>query len=105
MTFLTRCLVLGGLAALTLTACPEPRHATRPPQGIRLTCSRPEAAVYVDELLVGRCDQLKRAWIGMAPGAHRLTVKAPGFFARHLDLNIRKGDMQQITATLQPELE
>jgi len=105
VTTFRRSLLLGGLAAALLAGCPEPRHASRPPQGIRLACNRPEAAVYVDELLVGRCDQLRRAWIGMAPGAHRLTVKAPGFFPRHLDLLIRKGDMQQITATLQPELE
>jgi hypothetical protein len=101
-------LLLPGAAAAALAllaACPAPRHTSPPPQGMRVTCSHADATVYVNELLVGRCVELRKAWIGLPVGRHRVLVKLPGHFTRYFDVTLKKGEIRPLDVHLEPELD
>jgi hypothetical protein len=97
-----------GIAALTLAllaACPAPQHTSPPPQGMRIFCSHADATVYVNELLVGRCIELRKAWIGLPIGRHRVLVQLTGHFSRYFDVTLKKGEIRHLDVRLEPELD
>jgi hypothetical protein len=60
------------------------------------------AAIYVDDVLVGTGEELGRLERGLAvaPGKHRIEVLAPGHASKTLEVEVKEGERQQIVVEL-----
>jgi hypothetical protein len=72
---------LGAVPVLVLVAaaCGPGRDAKY--VAMRMTGSPPTATVTVDDHYVGTLDVVGARGVALTPGAHRISVEAPGYFA------------------------
>jgi hypothetical protein len=65
----------------------------------------PESAVvYLDGAFIGTASELARMelGVGLAAGAHRVDVMAPGFESRSIDLTVTAGERKELDVELEP---
>lgn len=78
--------------------------AAAPDMGaLRLRVTPPNAAVYLDGVLLGTGDEFGRLQRGIAvtPGAHRIDVVAPGLTGKTLQVDVGAGKEQELSVTLE----
>ena len=81
---------LGALLAL-MSGCGGAQHPKGPPATLRTVVEPPTATVYVDERFVGAARVLDRNPAALSPGAHRVTIEAPGYFPHDLEVMLAPG--------------
>ncbi len=59
---------------------------------LRVTVEPEEASVYVDDRFVATSRVLAREPLRIRPGAHLLTLTAPGHFPHDMELNLPAGE-------------
>lgn len=62
------------------------------PAVLRVEVVPEDARVSIDDVFVGRARMTAARPKELSPGAHRLTVEAPGFFPHDLDLDLPPGE-------------
>ena len=67
-------------------ATPQPT-----PAGLRILADPPDARVYIDDRFVASAQLLSRRAHTLPPGAHRVTVSAPGYFPHDLQTDLPAG--------------
>lgn len=62
------------------------------PAALRVEVVPDDARVSVDDVFVGRARLTAARPKELAPGSHRLTIEAPGYFPHDLDLELPAGE-------------
>ena len=78
-------------AAALLGACAGAQHPKSRPAELRVVAEPATAIVQVDEHFVGAARVLDKKPAPLAPGHHRVTIEAPGFFPHDLDVDLAPG--------------
>jgi len=61
-----------------------------------------DASVYLDDRFIGKASELDSdGGIGVAPGRHVLIVSRPGYRERRLDVNVSRGETENVEVTLE----
>lgn len=69
------------LAALVLAAaCGAPATPSSATVSLRMRGTPAEATVTIDDQIVGQLDYVAARGVALPPGAHHISVKAPGYF-------------------------
>ena len=63
----------------------------------------PDAGVYIDGRFVGPVGRL-RGGVAIVPGKHRLEVRHDDYFARYVELDLKRADRQHFEIELAPVL-
>jgi hypothetical protein len=68
-----------------------------------LQITPPNAAIYVDNVMVGTGQELARLERGLAvtPGRHRIEVLAPGYESKTITVEVQEGEHQQVVVELE----
>jgi hypothetical protein len=90
------------LASLALGACATLR---RPTASFAVRCNVPEAAVLVDDVLVGRASEWAPPGRPIRPGFHRVELRHPGYFSHYSEVDLPTGGQATVSAELHPLLD
>jgi len=101
-------LVATALAAIALVACarPAPDRPDRVDANdaiVYLTVPVPDAALWVDGVLVGPVADLKRGF-AVEPGRHRLELHHDAYFSHYQELDLGPAQRLRLTIALAPQL-
>jgi hypothetical protein len=79
------------LCALAAQACAAAQPPKKPTAQLRTIVEPPSAQVQVDERFVGAARVLAQRPVPLAPGKHRVTIEAHGYFPHDLELDMPVG--------------
>lgn len=74
------------LLALAFASCVTAAPAGAAP--FRVDCNVPEAAVYIDDVYVGRASEWASDGRFIRPGAHRVELRHPSYFSHYAELRV-----------------
>jgi hypothetical protein len=80
-----------GLLALALAACRPPLVAETPKVSLRMSGTPADATVLIDEEAVGTLDLVAAHGVALPVGAHRISVKAGGYFPWDREVTAEEG--------------
>jgi hypothetical protein len=86
-----------------LTGC-----ATMKPEAsgtLTVECNVPDAAVLLDDDVVGRAGELKKNGKSLRPGFYRVELRQPGFYPFFTEINVPEGGATAVKAELHPLLD
>jgi hypothetical protein len=90
------------LAAVVTGGCAAPRV---PGGNFQVECNVPEAALLIDDVLVGRCSEWAPPGRAIRPGWHRVEIRHPGYYSHYAEIELREGGGASLRAHLHPLLE
>jgi len=93
-----RCLIL----LLALAACATMRA---PAATLQIQCNLPEAAVFIDDALVGRASEWAPPGRQIRPGFRRVELRLPGYYSYFAEIDLADGGGTLLKAELHPLLE
>jgi hypothetical protein len=79
--------------------------ASGPRGNFAVTCNVAEAAVLVDDVLVGPVSEWGPPGRPIRPGFHRIEIRHPSYFSHYTEVEVVDGHPCQIAAQLHPLLE
>jgi hypothetical protein len=68
-------------------------------------CNVPEAAVLLDDNVVGRAGELRHNAKTLRPGFYRVELRHPGYYSYFAEINIPEGGATAVKAELHPLLD
>lgn len=89
------------LLVVSLLGCAGAPKPKATPAALRVLATPDSAVVYVDERFVGAGRVLARQPAVLTPGAHLVSVEAPGHFPHDLEVTLVPG-VTQVEVTLRP---
>jgi PEGA domain len=72
---------------------------------VTVRCNVPEAAVLIDDVLVGRAADLAPPGRSVRPGFHRIEIREEGYFSHYAEITLPEGGHSLVTAELHAVLE
>jgi hypothetical protein len=90
------------MLALAPLACAT---MTRPGGSLQIQCNVPDAAVFVDDVLVGRAAEWAPPGKALRPGFHRVEVRHPSYFSHYAEVELADGGGALVKADLHPLLD
>ena len=91
-------------AAVGMTACAG-KLGSRPTAYLAITSPDSEALVYVDEALAGRVGDFVRQPLRIAPGKHRIELRADGKLSFYREVSLLPGENFSLSAKLRPDID
>jgi hypothetical protein len=95
--------VLMGLAALTLVGCKLLRFDGA--AALMIDCDVPDAAVYVDEVFLGRAEEWNVRGRFIKAGLHRFELRHPDYFTHYEEQLLERGDAVVLKIHLHRQLD
>jgi PEGA domain len=87
----------------SFTAC-----ATMKPEPVgtlQVECNVPDAAVVLDDAVVGRASDLAKTGKSLRPGFYRVELRHPGHYAHFAEVTVPEGGAVVVKAELHPQLD
>jgi len=72
---------------------------------LQIDCNVSEAAVLLDDDLVGRAGELKKQAKSVRPGFYRVEIRHPGYYPYFTEINVAEGGAAAVKAELHPLLD
>jgi hypothetical protein len=72
---------------------------------LRVDCNVPEAAVLLDDQLVGRAADLHKQAKTLRPGFYRVEIQSPGYYSYFTEIDVPEGGQAAVKADLHPTLD
>jgi hypothetical protein len=72
---------------------------------LTIDCNVPEAAVLLDDNVVGRAGELQHNAKSLRPGFYRVELRHPGYYSHFAEINIPEGGATAVKAELHPLLD
>ena len=72
---------------------------------LTVDCNVPEAAVLLDDAVVGRAGELKQTGKSLRPGFYRVELRQPGYYPYFTEVNVPEGGATAVKAELRPLLD
>jgi hypothetical protein len=88
--------------AVFLCGCATMSH---PGASFAVQCNVPDAAVLVDDVMVGLVSEWSPPGRPIRPGRHRVEVRHPGYFSYYAEVQVSEGHPAQVAAPLHPLLD
>jgi hypothetical protein len=91
------------LAVVLVVAC-----ATMKPEAagtLVVECNVPDAAVLVDDAVVGRASELGKSGKSLRPGFYRVELRHPGYYSHFAEVDVPEGGAVSVKAELHPLLD
>jgi hypothetical protein len=79
--------------------------ARGPSGSFAVKCNVGEAAVLVDDVLVGRVSEWAPPGRPIRPGFHRIEIRHPGYFSHYSEVEVADGRGAEVAAELHPLLD
>jgi hypothetical protein len=92
----------GCLLALLVTSCAT-MH--RPAASFAVRCNVPDAALLIDDVLVGRVSEWAPPGHAVRPGFHRIEIRQAGYFSHYAEIEPPAGGQALVQAQLHPLLD
>lgn len=75
------------------------------PGTLTVDCNVPEAAVLLDDQVVGRAIDLKKSGKSLQPGFYRVELQHPGYYSYYTEIRVPEGGATTVKAELHPQLD
>jgi hypothetical protein len=72
---------------------------------LQVECNVADAAVLVDDAVVGRASDLKKSAKSLRPGFYRVELRHPGYYSYFGEINVPEGGAVAVKAELHPLLD
>ena len=72
---------------------------------LHVECNVPDAAVLLDDILLGRVAELAKNDKFIRPGFYRVEIRQPGYFSYFTEITVADGGAAAVRAELHPLLE
>jgi hypothetical protein len=72
---------------------------------LQVSCNVPDAAVLLDDELVGRAGELAKTGKTLRPGFYRVEIRQPGYYPFFAEVNVPEGGATAVKAELFPLLD
>jgi hypothetical protein len=72
---------------------------------LRIACNVPEAAVLLDDAVVGRAAELAKQDKVVRPGFYRIEIRHPSYYPYFAEINVAEGGTAAIKAELHPLID
>ena len=72
---------------------------------LTVECNVPEAAVLLDDDLLGRAGELQKTAKSLRPGFYRIEIRQPGYYPYFAEVDIPEGGAAAVKAELHPLLD
>ena len=72
---------------------------------LTIDCNVPEAAVLLDDAVVGRAAELKKSGKSVHPGFYRVELRHPGYYSYFTEITVPEGGAAAVRAELHPLLD
>jgi hypothetical protein len=72
---------------------------------LNIECNVPEAAVLLDDVMVGRAAELKKEAKSIRPGFYRVEIRHPGYYSYFTEITVAEGGAAAVKAELHPLLD
>jgi hypothetical protein len=72
---------------------------------LKVECNVPEAAVLLDDAIVGRAAELKKDGKSIHPGFYRVELRHPGYYSFFTEITVAEGGAAAVKAELHPLLD
>jgi hypothetical protein len=72
---------------------------------LTVACNVPEAAVLLDDDVVGRAGELQKTGKSLRPGFYRIEIRQPGYYPYFAEVDIPEGGAAAVKAELHPLLD
>ena len=72
---------------------------------LHLDCNVPDAAVLLDDALVGRAADLSKTDKVIRAGFYRVEIRHPGYFSYFTEITVAEGGVAAVKAELHPQLD
>jgi hypothetical protein len=82
--------------------------ATLPPEAagtLKVQCNVADAAVLLDDVVVGRASELGKTAKSLPPGFYRVELRHPGYYSHFAEVDVPEGGATAIKAELHPLLD
>ena len=73
--------------------------------GFRVECNVPDAAVLLDDVLMGRVSQWTKPDRFIRPGFYRVEIRHPGYYSHFEEITVAEGVSALVKVELHPLLE
>jgi hypothetical protein len=72
---------------------------------LRIECNVSDAAVLLDDDLLGRAGELKKVDKSVRPGFYRVEIRHPGYYSYFTEITVPEGGAAAVKADLHPLLD
>ena len=72
---------------------------------LKIECNVPQAAVLLDDELVGRAGELAKTGKTLRPGFYRVEIRDPGYYPFFAEIDVPEGGGAVVKAQLYPLLD
>ena len=72
---------------------------------LKLDCNVPEAAVLLDDEIVGRAGEIAKTGKTLRPGFYRVEIRHPGYYPFFAEINVPEAGGTALKAELHPLLD
>ncbi|HEY5281493.1 MAG TPA: carboxypeptidase-like regulatory domain-containing protein [Polyangia bacterium] len=72
---------------------------------LHVECNVPDAAVLLDDTLLGRVAEVAKSDKLIRPGFYRVEIRHPGYFSYFTEITVAEGGVAVVKAALHPQLE
>jgi len=72
---------------------------------LRVACNVPDAAVLLDDSLLGRASEVAKSDKSIRPGFYRLEIRHPGYYSYFTEVTVAEGGVAAVKAELHPLLD
>jgi hypothetical protein len=72
---------------------------------LQVQCNIADAAVLVDDDVVGRAAELGKTGKSLRPGFYRIELRHPGYYSYFAEIDVPEGGAVEVKAELHPQLD
>jgi hypothetical protein len=72
---------------------------------LRVQCNVADAAVLLDDAVVGRAAELSKHDKALSPGFYRVEIRHPSYYPYYTEINVPEGGSAVVKAELHPLLD
>jgi protein-S-isoprenylcysteine O-methyltransferase Ste14 len=72
---------------------------------LRIECNVPDAAVLLDDLLLGRVSDVAKHDKLIRPGFYRVEIRHPGYYSHFTEITLAEGGAAVVKVELHPQLD
>lgn len=72
---------------------------------LHVQCNVPDAAVLLDDAVVGRASDLAKTGKSLRPGFYRVELRHPGYYSYFAEIDVPEGGATAVKAELHPLLD
>jgi hypothetical protein len=72
---------------------------------LKVECNVPDAAIVIDEVVVGRVSDLAKTGKSLRPGFYRIELRHPGHYSHFSEVTVTEGGAAMVKADLHALLD